>query len=146
MSLLNFSNNLFSIIWNTSEELPISNIEITDNLELEHIRVKCYKRNSPGGAVTLRLYNSSGAIVCESNTIQLSEITSNFLGLIRFDFQRNNIQAGNYILKAEISGPYLRFSYGLFFSMIYDFPVKIYSNTKKHFDEHSIAIEVFGRN
>lgn len=145
MSFLNFSENLFAVIWNTPEALEISDIEFTEAMELEHIRVKCFKRNSPSGSVKLQLKSANGAIICESNTINLSDIQQNFLGLIRFDFNRNNVQVGKYRLSALIHGPYVRVSYGLFFSMIYDFPVRIYTNAKKHFDEHSIAIEIFGR-
>lgn len=145
MSFLNFSENLFAVIWNTPEELEISKIDFTEAIELEHIRVKCFKRNSPGGSVKLQLKSENGAIICESNTVNLSDIQQNFLGLVRFDFNRNNIQLGKYRLVALVQGNYLRVSYGFFFSMIYDFPVRIYTNTKKHFDEHSIAIEVFGR-
>lgn len=144
MSFLNFSENQFSVIWNTSEPIAISNLQITEKLELEHIRVKCYKRNAPAGSVKLQLFTNAGNLICESNTIQLSSIDANFIGFVRFDFQRNNIQIGDYVLKAVLSG-YSRLADFNFFSMIYDFPVKIYPNAKKHFDEHSIAIEIFGR-
>lgn len=144
MSFLNFSENQFALIWNLSESLNISSLEITNKIELEHIRAKIFKKGSPSGKIKLQIFTTRGNLICESSEVNFSDILSNFIGFIRFDFQRNNLQIGNYIVKASISD-YTRDGESNFFSMLYDFPVKIYPNSKKHFDEHSIAIEIFGR-
>lgn len=145
MSFLNFSENLFALIWNTSETLVISKLEITEKLILEHIRVRTYIKCAVTGSVKLEVYKyGSTTKLFESNLVNIQDIGADFLGNVRFDFGSNNMALGIYEVKASVSG-YTRNADTSYFSLLYDFPVKIYPNVNTHFDEHSIAIEVFGK-
>jgi len=109
------------------------------------MRIMVYNQGANSGTIKLIGYpaGNDDLPICESNTINLSDITENFLGFVRFDFNRENIHK-DYVLDihAVISG-YTRNGEVSYFSMIFDYPNPIYDNLGTSFINHPIAIEEF---
>jgi len=144
MSVLNFCENQFARIFDGNEEIKIAT-HSCDGGEIAHLRVKIFSMGvNPSGKIKLKIYpyGNSSAPMFSSNEISLSEIEPNFYGLIRFDFARNNLPAGNFDIYCEIS-EYSRNGDTSYLSLVYDFPNKVYQNSGTHFDQCPIAIEDF---
>lgn len=131
MSIKNFSENLFARISGESETVKIATHEILTGGEIGNMRMMIYKQGNPGGTIKIVCYHRGNVAnpVCQSNTVSFSGITENFLGFLRFDFNRENIYQNSVLdIYAVISG-YSRNGDTDYFSMIFDFPSPIYDNS-----------------
>lgn len=149
MAIKNFPENQFIRIFGESERLMISKQVLTAG-ELSNMRVKIYSKGENSGQVRLIVYPQDNIYVPEnlaqpvaiSSWVDLQEIDKDFYGLIRFDFQRNNISSANYEVYFELIN-YTREEYDNYFSLVFDFPIPIYGERTNYFNQAPIAIEVF---
>lgn len=148
MSVLNFPENQFIRIFGESEYLKIATHNISG--ELAHMRMKIFKKGSPTGKIRIKIlptgniylpYNNSEPMAV-SEWVELSSIDSDFYGLIRFDFQRNNVSNSLSELWVELVD-YTRDGIDNYFAMVFDFPNCVYDNGGTYFNQHPIAIEDF---
>lgn len=149
MAIKNFPENQFIRIFGESERLMISKQVLTAG-ELSNMRVKIFSKGENSGQARLIVYPQDNIYVPEnlaqpvaiSSWVDLQEIDKDFYGLIRFDFQRNNISSANYEVYFELIN-YTREEYENYFSLVFDFPIPIYGERTNYFNQAPIAIEVF---
>lgn len=121
---------LIANVLDTSEEKHLGGYTITDkDLELAHIRVKLFVTGTPGGSEQLRLnvYSRSDldALVAQSNWIDVADfytVTTQFLSLVRFDFNREFFEVGDTLHLALESNNYTRNGDSFYISFISDWP------------------------
>lgn len=145
MSFLNFSEYLFVRISNESETVKIATHEIVTGGELGNMRVMVYLKGSVSGNIQLKIYPKDNASVpiCSSNIVDISTIGSDFLGFVRFDFQRENFPNGaQFDIFADVTS-YTRSGEVSYLSLVFDFPCPVYDNSEASFIDHPIAIEDF---
>lgn len=143
MSVFNFPENQFVRIFNENEKVKISTISI-NSCEIGNVRMKVFLKGNRSSEKLKLIFCPKGITTSlfESDEVNLSSIAPNFYGLVRFDFQRNNIAQGEYDIYAEVLS-YSRNGNTDYVSLVYDFPVAIYDNSEQNFDGHPIALEVF---
>lgn len=149
MAIKNFPENQFVRIFGESERLMISKQVLTAG-ELSNMRVKIFSKGENSGQARLIVYPQDNIYIPEnlaqpvaiSSWVDLQEIDKDFYGLIRFDFQRNNISSANYEVYFELIN-YTREEYENYFSLVFDFPIPIYGERTNYFNQAPIAIEVF---
>lgn len=145
MSILNFSEYLYVRVFNADESVKISTMNF-EKCELAHIRMKVFLMGTlASGSIKLVVYpkNNTSTRICESSIVNLVDVGANFLGFIRFDFQKTNMTQGEYDVYAVLSG-YTRGFDLKYFSLVYDFPIPVYDNGGVYFNNHPIALEAFG--
>ncbi|MGD8787790.1 MAG: hypothetical protein PVJ60_10225, partial [Phycisphaerales bacterium] len=91
------ANNAFKVL-NTGVEEDLGTLQPGVNQELKYIRLWVYIHGTYGGSetLTLKLYSPNGTLLHTSDTVTLSGITNigtNWLGWLRFDFNRENISS-----------------------------------------------------
>ena len=145
MAIINFPENQFALILDSSTEFHVASHTLSESGELRNIRAKIFnKGDNSASRIRLNVYpENSNNKLFSSEWVNISDIEQNFYGFIRFDFQKNNIQK-NYKIKifAEIEN----YSTDLetnYFAFIYDFPIPVYDNLETHFNDHPIALEDF---
>ncbi len=149
MAIKNFPENQFIRIFGENEKLMISK-QVLSSCELSNMRVKIYSKGLNQGKVRLIVYPQDNIYVPDnlaqpvamSNWLDLSLIESDFYGLVKFDFNRENISSGNFEIYFELTD-YTRNSYDDYFSLVFDFPLPVYGSRKDYFNQAPIAIEVF---
>lgn len=149
MAIKNFPENQFIRIFGENEKLMISK-QVLSSCELSNMRVKIYSKGLNQGKARLIVYPQDNIYVPDnlaqpvatSNWLDISLIESNFYGLVKFDFKRENISSGNFEIYFELTD-YARNSYDDYFSLVFDFPLPVYGSRKDYFNQAPIAIEVF---
>lgn len=149
MAIKNFPENQFIRIFGENEKLMISK-QVLSSCELSNMRVKIYSKGLNHGKARLIIYPQDNIYVPDnlaqpaaiSNWLDLYLIESNFYGLVKFDFNRENISSGNFEIYFELTD-YTRNSYDDYFSLVFDFPLPVYGSRKDYFNQAPIAIEVF---
>lgn len=74
-------------------------VKAGEDMELAHIRLWIYIHGTYGGSETLKinLYSQNDVLLHQSDASTLSEISNigaNWLGWLRFDFNRENVKSG----------------------------------------------------
>lgn len=135
MALQNFHNKLFCRIFDTSEEINCGAFQVTDNQELRHIRVLIliYGGVPTTETLTLKLHSESSlsSLYATSDSISLSDVaqtTNYWIGYVRFDFDRINLNKNNTYWVNITTGNYTRNSNTYYLGYVFDWPVGTYND------------------
>lgn len=129
MSIYNFSRDQYVRIFGEDEVVKISTHGLP-SCELGNMRVRVYSKGTNTGAkIKLIIFpkDNTSTSVATSDEVLITDLGTNFLGFVRFDFSKENISIGEYDIYAKISS-YTRNGDVDFFSLLYDFPIQIYSD------------------
>lgn len=156
MAFKDFSDIKYIKTVDTSETINMGSFSTDANLELGHIRALIYIQGTLGGSEQIRLsiyptedstnatYTSSWSNVGDVLDENGEAVTGNWLGLIRCDFDRENINNNlTYYLKAELQN-YTRNSQTFYIGFAYDYPNIIYDNSEDELQDHPLAFEIYG--
>ena len=155
MSFTDFAETQYIKSIDTSETPRMGSFKVATSGELKYMRVKLYVNGTLGGSEQIRL-NICGDAACTSALItsdwsDISDIvdedgvatTGNWLGWVRIDFSRENINKNiTYYVSAEFNN-YTRNAETFWLGLSYDFPYSIYDNSESLFYNHPLAMEIF---
>lgn len=155
MAFKDFPANQYVKTFETNELVRMGSFQTNENGELKYIRALMYIRGNLAGNEQFRirlfptnLYETS---IATSSWMSLSNIVDenniallgNFVGMIRCDFNRENINKNNtYYVQAELqnyTANYPTFEIGL----AYDFPGPRYAIGETKFYKANLAFEIF---
>lgn len=154
MAFKDFSENLFVRAIDTGETINLGGFTVANDIELQHLRVKIYIEDvtALGGSETyvVKAFGQSDFTneLFTSSTMNVSDITNigtdNWLGFVRVDFNRQNMNASTeYYFSIEFSN-YTRNGELFFIAGVFDFPFPVYDNSETAFNRHPIATQIFG--
>jgi hypothetical protein len=149
VSFTSFASNLYAIsLDQVNEAQSMGSFQETLSGELKYIRSAIYIENvsSLGGSERMRIkiYSDSSltGLLYTSEWSNISSITNlgstNWLGWIRFDFNKENINK-NLIYYAKIETD----NYTSGISVLYDFPFAVYDNGEDIFQNRPIMLQIF---
>lgn len=151
MSTKNFSKVNFIKSIDTGEEVRCGGFKLKNHGELDHIRPLIYIQGLLSGTERLRakLYEDSNhtkLLATSQWTIPLVNATlGNWRGLIRIDFNKENINKNiTYYIGLELTG-YTRNGESFYIGVARDWPYPIYkiTPTPQWFYQHPLAVEIF---
>ena len=151
MSFLQFPDKKYVKTIDTSEIVRLGSINIVDNIELQYIRPSIFIYGALGGIEQIRvnLYGDENHLnkIFSSSWRNLSEIsmsTNYWLGWIRCDFARQNINKNiTYYLSVELNN-YTRNGETFWIGLNRDYPTPTYDNSEDLWDGHPLAFQIFG--
>lgn len=157
MSFRQFSEYQYIRVMNTSEVIKLGGFKISTNHELKYMRVLTYINGTLSGSEQLRvnIYSNPGQTkkIMHSSWIDLngtienetgSIVTGNWLGLIRFDFDRQNINKNIFYYAGVESTSYSRNGDTFYIGFSHDYPFPRYSDGSTASYESNLAFEIFG--
>lgn len=151
MAYLKFPSILKIKTADTSEIVNLGKYKVNQNEEIAYARPGIYVHGTPGGSETLQLRIHTGddltAVYASSNTVSLSGFTTDYnLGVIRFDFNRQNINKNLFYTHSIVINNYTRNADTFYIGFIMDFPDvnKIYSSVSNPTDGEPAALQLFG--
>lgn len=141
-----------SVLEDDTDTMKLALIVPSENFELTSIMVKVYLQGTfTTEKMKLKLHSSDNynIILAESNEIELDNSGTNFLGWLRFDFERPQLFSGlTYHLNAISSG-YTRNADIKYISFVHDWPIRFYSSTNVSYtgipSAYPKALQIFGR-
>lgn len=155
MAFLDFSEEQYVKTFETGELIRMGSFSTVEDGELAHMRALMYIRGTLAGSEQFRMSVYSchqyKGLIAQSSWVDLSgitdengsTITGNFLGMIRVDFNRENINKNNtYYVLAELQNyteNFPTFEIGL----SYDFPSPRYATGETIFYNTNLAFEIF---
>ena len=151
MSFEQFADLQYVKTIDISEEPRMGSFNVVNDLELQYIRVLLFISGSTVGneRIRLKIYGDMGSnnILYTSNWSNINDISglsTYWLGYIRVDFNRENINKDtDYYVRAELDN-YTRNGDTFFIGLCHDFPFPIYDNGQDLFYEHPLAMQIFG--
>jgi hypothetical protein len=151
MSWLDFPKKIFIKTIDTSEEVKCGAHKFTNNMELRYIRL-CILINGQVPTtekMQLQLHSEStySSLILSSNQISLIDIqnvTSRWIGMIRFDFNYYPINTNLYYYIKLITTGYTRNADAYYLGVVYDWPDYTYPNGSVSPANHPIKMEDFG--
>lgn len=151
MAFLNFPETLYVKTIDTSEEIKLGSIKVTNSLELANIRVFLYIKGTLGGTEQIKVHLSSDVSctkkIISSDWSDLSglPVGGNFLGWVRTDFNREGLNQNiTYYCSLELNN-YTRNADTFYLSGVFDFPAPVYLPTGNNvLLDHNIGMQIFG--
>lgn len=151
MAFLDFSDRQFIKTVDTGEEVQMGFFQTTKNMQLAHIRPTIHINGKVCTTEKLRMniYSDMGytSLLYQSAWADLNQIPTtslDWIGWIRLDFNRENINKElRYYPTLELSG-YTRVVGVSYIGFCYDFPFPIYDNLLTNFYEHPLQMQIFG--
>jgi hypothetical protein len=153
MSIKQFNNfQDVSVLQNDSDIMKLALLLPTESFQLQYIMAKVYLQGSfTNESLKLRLHSSDNynLILAESNSVNLDNSGTNYLGWIRFDFNRQELFSGFTYHLTAVSNGYTRNGDILYISFVHDWPIRFYSSTNIAYTSipsaYPKALQVFGR-
>ena len=153
MSIKDFpSIQYVSVLENDSDMMKLATWIPTESFQLQKVMIKLYlEGNFPNESQKLRLHSSDyyGINFAESNTIELDNAGTNFLGWVTFDFNREELYSGFTYQLTAISNGYTRNADLKYISFVHDWPLRFYSSTNIVYQyipsKYPKAMQIFGR-
>lgn len=155
MGFLDFAETQYIKTIDTGEQPRMGTFKVTQNSELKYMRVKPYIQGTLVGTekIRLKIYSDTTftSLLYTSSWSNLYEVvdengdvaTGDWLGIIRIDFNRENLNKNiTYYVVAELTG-YTRNADTFYIGLSYDFPFPIYDNGQSLYYNHPIAFEIF---
>ena len=154
MAYQDFADEQYFKTIDTSETPVMGTFQTADNIELQYIQVIIWIQDvtALGGSEQIRLNiyseDTYTALLYQSNWRSISDITNlgsqNWTGLLRIDFNRENINKNlTYYVRAELQN-YTRNADDFWIGLSHDFPFPIYDNGESKFFDHPLAMEIHG--
>ena len=157
MSFRQFSEYQYIRAMDTGEIIKLGGFKLGTSHEIGHMRVLTFINGTLGGSEQLRVNiysdighskkifhsdwsNIGGTLENENGAL----ITGNWLGLIRFDFNRQNINKNFFYYASIESQSYTRNGDTFYIGFSYDYPFPRYSNSANASYEANLAFEIFG--
>lgn len=157
MAFRHFSEYQYIKVMDTSELIKLGGFKLSSSNEISAIRVLTFINGTLGGSEQLRIniysdvghskkiFHSNwtslnGTISDENGTI----ITGNWFGLLRFDFNRENINKNIFYYASVESQSYNRNGDTFYLGFAHDYPYSRYSQGANAAYEANIAFEIFG--
>jgi hypothetical protein len=144
----------------TGEEILVGAFKLPAQQELKHIRLGIYINgvSSMGGSETMQLKINSDPLgtktIFSSDVISINSTTiptlgsTNWLGLVRFDFERQSINPNITYYPSLVVNNYTRNADTYYISGRYDFPAPAYpdliTGNPNNFTDHPIIMQIFG--
>ena len=134
MSITQFPRDLYIKTADTSEEVQLGSFSPAANMELDSIKVWLHIKGTPGGSETIqiKIYGDSAYsnLVYTSTAHALSGITAiDFLGWIKCDFNRENLNKNTTYYPAVVLGNYTRNADTYYIGFVHDWPDGTYHTT-----------------
>ena len=152
MAFLDFASTQYVRTIDTSEELRIGSFQTQDNFELSYIRLTAYiegldKISSEKVGIKIYSDDTYKHVIATSTAMSLSDIVgtgSRWLGWIRVDFNRENINKKLIYYPVVYTQNYTLDPVNVTLAFAYDFPYPIYDNSENLFYNHPLQHSVFG--
>lgn len=157
MSFRHFSEYQYIRAMDTGEMIKLGGFKLGTSHEIGHMRVLLFINGTLGGSEQLRvniysnrgqskkIFHSSWSSL--NNTIENENgtiISGNWLGLLRFDFDRQNINKNFYYYASVESNSYTRNGNTFYLGFAHDYPFPRYSTGANAAYESNLAFEIFG--
>ena len=136
MSVLNFPDELQVLVVDTSTELYLGSTVVSLNQEFGHVLLRMFKHGTHATTEQFRIGVYTNSDLSDtpfySNTMSVSDITSltssDWVGRVRFDFDRQTMNSATtyYITLDPVS--YTRNSDTFYFSVLQDWPLSVNTN------------------
>jgi hypothetical protein len=151
MAFLDFPKKLFIKTIDTGEQIKCGAHKFVNSMELKNIRLGIYINGQipTNENMTLQLHSEStyGSLITSSNTIYLRDIpnvSSMWIGLVRFDFNYYPINTNLYYYIKLITADYTRNADTYYLGTIYDWPDYTYPNGNTNPILHPMKMESLG--
>lgn len=157
MAIKQFSEYQYIKVMDTAEIVKLGGFQLSTSNELKYIRVLTFINGTLGGSENLRIniYGDAGHSkkIFSSNWINLNNqienelgaiVTGNWFGLLRFDFERQNINKNIRYYASVESNSYTRNGDTFYIGFSHDYPFPRYSSGANAAYESNIAFEIFG--
>lgn len=151
MAFQDFSETLYIKTMDTGEEIRVGSFATANNMELKYIRLTLYIDGATptNEQIRMKIYSDSGfsSLLYTSDWSTLSDITgvsSRWLGWVRVDFNRENINKNKTYYATIESQNYTRILGTYDIGFAYDFPYPLYDNSENLFYNHPIQTQIFG--
>lgn len=148
MGFKDFPTPLRVKVAETSEEVECGSFSMGEHIELRHCRITLLKVGSAGGSEQLRLniYTDEDyeRRLYQSDWLELSDIeglTTNWLGRVRFDFDRLHLNKDHTYYAAVESQSYTRDGEDFYIGFILDWPLQINSHAG---DDYALKMAFYG--
>lgn len=155
MAFADFAETQYVKTVDTGETPRLGAFSTAENGELKYMRVKLYIKGTLSGSEQIRLkiygdssfssllYTSSWSSISNVTDENGAAVTGDWIGVIRTDFNNENInQNMTYYLEAEFAN-YTRNSDSFYIGLLYDFPFPVFDNNEPLFYNHPLAFEIF---
>lgn len=156
MAFKDFANNQFIRSFDTDEIVRMGSFSTVSSLELSSVRVLAFVKGTLAGNERIRLKiftdPAFSKLLHTSQWSNLSGITGegdvsltgDFLGMVRVDFNRQNINKTIvYYVACEISD-YTPIGDTFFVGLSHDFPSPRYAGAVQKYYQTNLAFEIFG--
>jgi hypothetical protein len=145
MSIKDFAKNLYMKTFDTNETNLMGSFKALKNGELKYVRALLYVHGALAGTEKVRIKIYSDSLY--ENLLYVSDWSplqdTEWLGWLRFDFHRENINKNiEYWIAAEITG-YTRNADLMYVAQSFDFPWPVYENGEDYFYNHPLAFQLF---
>ncbi len=153
MAFKDFADTQYVKTIDTGEAPEMGTFQPAKNAELAHVRVLIYIQDvtALGGSeqIQCKIYSDPNfaALQYTSSLTSLSGITNigttNWLGFIRIDFNRENLNKNiTYYPRVNLTN-YTRSANAFFIGLSRDYPFPIYDNSQNFFYRHPLAMQWF---
>lgn len=155
MAYKDFSETIYIKTVDTSENVKVGGLKLDTSGELGHIRVLMYIAGILAGSEQIRInicsdaactktiYTSDWSDIADITDENGATTTGNWLGWIRTDFNKENLNSAiTYYAQVELQN-YTRNADTFYIGLAYDFPLPIYDNSEDFFLDHPIAMQIF---
>jgi len=151
MAFQDFAADQYIKTVDTGEEIRVGSFQTIKNLELKYIRLTIYIDGAipTNEQVRVNIYSDIGTTskIFSSEWSNLSEIngvSSRWLGWVRTDFDRQNINKELIYYPTIELNNYTRVPGSYYIGFCYDFPFPIYDNSEDLFYNHPLQMQLFG--
>lgn len=141
-----------SVLENDSDMMKLALLLPSESFQIQYIMAKVYLQGSfLNESLKLRLHSSENynLILAESNLVNLENAGLNYLGWIRFDFNREELYSGFTYHLTAVSNGYTRNADISYISFVHDWPIRFYSSTNVAYtgipSAYPKALQIFGR-
>ena len=154
MAFFDFAETQYIKTVDTGEEIRVGSFKTAENLELQYMRPTIYITGTTlvtDERIRVNIYSERtySAILYQSSWSNISEISGlmvkdRWIGWIRVDFNRENINKNiTYYPTIELDN-YTRDGQNFFIGFAHDFPFPIYDNGASLFYRHPLQAQYFG--
>lgn len=141
MSFLQFPHQKYIRVLDTNEETSAGSFALATSGELTHIRAQIYfKGTITAEKLQLKIYSNNNVYLASSDIITIPY--SNWIGWLRFDFNRINMLAGTPYKIKIVASDYTRNADTLYMGFILDWPDFTYSYSN-NLSDNSMKMELF---
>lgn len=141
-----------SVLANDVDVMNLALLLPTENFQLQYIMAKVFLQGSfLNESLKLRLHSSDNynLVLAESNLVNLENAGINFMGWVRFDFNRQELYSGLTYHLTAVSNGYTRNADIKYISFVHDWPIRFYSSTNIVYTSipsaYPKALQIFGR-